>query len=425
MKTSETPHKKTDMKRLSIIISSLLLCCLVIYAQDDTDSKGIIFHQNESWERILELARKENKLIFMDCYTTWCSPCKALAKEVFPRSEVGDFFNPRFINVQYDMEKGDGKMLNDKYKQYIIGYPTMLLIDKDGKVLQQMAGYQEPDKLIEGMRRASEGEDLFSLRKRYWAGERDFKLIKNYMAALEGAFLKDTIVAVTTDYFSHNDPRKLDDDDVWSTFGKYVNDINTPVFEHLARNAARYSYKLHRDYYKMSRQLENALKKETRRLTRISFDKDGTPQPLISDSAAQERILFLMSEADLKRINETKAKFTIHNLLLKENLVEAWSGVKWCLRAGFTGFYTSVVNDYIRYMAAKTNDKRMLKDFLQTLEQYERKEKSDSFFTYGIYKTMAELNSRLGNKKLAAEQMKEFERIDKEKTEELEAIFGK
>lgn len=424
----ERNEQTNKMNRLLTLIVALLLCILCVSAQGyaaDGAGKGIRFHQNESWSKMLELARKEDKLIFMDCYTTWCGPCKALAKDVFPRPEVGDFFNSRFINVQYDMEKGDGKMLNDKYRQYIIGYPTMLLIDKDGKVLQQMAGYQEPDKLIEGTKRASEGEDLFSLRKRYWAGERNFRLIKDYVSALEGAFLKDTVAAVAADYFSRNDPKKLDDDDVWTTFGAYVNDINTPVFEHLARNAARYGYKSHRDYYKICRQLENALKKETRRITRIRFGEDGVPCPLTDDSAAQARVLSLMSLADLKRENETKARFLIHDMLLKENFAEAWGAIKWCLRAGFTGFHSAVVNDYIRYMAAKTNDKRMLRDFLQILERFEREEKNDSFFTYGIYRTMADLNSRLGNKKLAAEQMKEFERIDKEKTEELEAIFGK
>ena len=67
----------------------------------------------------------------MDCYTSWCGPCKALAKNVFTQEKVGEFFNPRFINVKYDMEKGDGKMLNEKYKKYIVGYPTLLLLNAD------------------------------------------------------------------------------------------------------------------------------------------------------------------------------------------------------------------------------------------------------------------------------------------------------
>ena len=131
-------------------------------AAQDEGTKGIRFHQNESWDEMLKLAQKEDKMIFMDCYTVWCGPCKALARDIFPQEKVGDFFNPRFINVQYDMEKGDGKMLYDKYKKYIVGFPTLLLLDKNGNVLQQMAGYHEADDLIEGMLRMMSTEKGFT-----------------------------------------------------------------------------------------------------------------------------------------------------------------------------------------------------------------------------------------------------------------------
>lgn len=141
----------------------LFLLCLPwggIKAQHEAE-KGILFHDNANWESILHLADKENKMIFMDCYTTWCGPCKALAKNVFPKPQVGDFFNPRFINVKYDMEQGEGKMLYVRYKKYIVGFPTLLLLDAKGNVLHQLAGYHDADRLIKAVRQASEGKDLF------------------------------------------------------------------------------------------------------------------------------------------------------------------------------------------------------------------------------------------------------------------------
>lgn len=66
--------------------------------------KGIQFTQLE-WKKILNKASKDEKLIFIDCYTTWCGPCKLMAKNVFTDSEVGHFFNEHFINVKLDMEK--------------------------------------------------------------------------------------------------------------------------------------------------------------------------------------------------------------------------------------------------------------------------------------------------------------------------------
>lgn len=414
------------MKKLTALLSAILLWCFATasFAQEETNGKGLQFHQNESWEKILELAQKENKMIFMDCYTTWCGPCKALAKEIFPQEKVGEFFNPRFINVQYDMEKGDGKMLYAKYKKNIIGFPTLLLLDKEGNVLQQMAGFLSADKLIEGIKKASEGKDLFTLQKKYRQGERSFAFIQNYISCLQDAFLKDTIAAVTSDYFKNMDLKDLDKDEVWAVLGEYITNMDSPAFDYLARNADRYYYRLNRDRYKINRQLEGAVNREINRITHIRFDDNDQPKALVPDTATAKKVLQYMSIAGLKRINETKAKLFINDLLIAQNYPEAWKYVQECVKMDFTGFNSATVHDYIKYMSPSISDKKMLKNFLQTLETYEQQDpKSNSFF-YHMYKTMSQLNERLGNKKLAQEQMQKFEKIDQEKRKELEKYFN-
>mgnify|MGYP000857323607 CR=1 FL=1 len=61
-------------------------------------TRGIQFTQ-WSWKEILELAKKEDKPIFVDCYAVWCGPCKVMDAEVFTQPQVGDYFNSNFINV--------------------------------------------------------------------------------------------------------------------------------------------------------------------------------------------------------------------------------------------------------------------------------------------------------------------------------------
>ena len=56
----------------------------------------------------IELAAKENKMVFIDFYTTWCGPCKRMSKEVFPQQEVGEYFNRTFISLKLDAEKENG-----------------------------------------------------------------------------------------------------------------------------------------------------------------------------------------------------------------------------------------------------------------------------------------------------------------------------
>lgn len=99
-----------------------------------------------SWNELLAKAKKENKLIFLDAYTTWCRPCIMMAKNVFTLNEVADYYNEHFINVTMDMEKGEGPALVKKYK--IKAYPDFLYIDGDGKIIHRNGGYKEAPEFI-------------------------------------------------------------------------------------------------------------------------------------------------------------------------------------------------------------------------------------------------------------------------------------
>ena len=81
-------------------IKRITLCLIIIgtslgYAQN----RSIEFDHSD-WKALLEKANKENKLVFVDCFTTWCGPCKWMAKNVFTNDTVADFFTmPLFLKV--------------------------------------------------------------------------------------------------------------------------------------------------------------------------------------------------------------------------------------------------------------------------------------------------------------------------------------
>ncbi|TDE09976.1 thioredoxin family protein [Dyadobacter psychrotolerans] len=130
---------------------ALMLAVTSVFAYDGgkkemtAPEKGIKFTSG-TWAQILKKAKAENKVIFFDAYTTWCGPCKLLQKNVFTRPDVAAVFNKDFINVKFDMESGEGPMLAEKYP--LQGYPTLLFIDPDGKVVKELLGYQTPEVLI-------------------------------------------------------------------------------------------------------------------------------------------------------------------------------------------------------------------------------------------------------------------------------------
>ena len=407
------------MKKLSLIFLILTMWFNTTLSAQET-TKGISFHDNKPWKEILQLAKKENKLIFMDCYTSWCGPCKALAKNVFTQEKVGDFFNPRFINVKYDMEKGDGKMLNEQYKKHIIGYPTLLLINAEGKVLQQLAGYKDADELIEGIRSASEGKDLFSLAAEYQKGNREISFMKEFIQSLNNAFLKDSVARVTGKFIRSMAPEELDKDEVWDIFGSYVTDIRSDAFEYLVKNADRYQRKLKRDRYAINKQLEISCERELRSITKLRFDSNDVPFPLSTDTAFADKIIFYIDKASLRNRDRHQTKVTIHKLLLNEKFDEAWQLILACKKLGIGSYYPTTIQDYIRYLLHYTNDKKALNSYLQVLEEYQTKDKE---FNYHMYETMSHLHQKLGHRKQADELMQKYQTIDAERQKEAKEIF--
>jgi thiol-disulfide isomerase/thioredoxin len=99
--------------------------------------EGITF-RSLSFKAALAAARQEGKMVFIDCYTSWCVPCRMMAAEIFPQKACGDMMNPKFVSIKLDMEKGEGKELQKQFK--VTSFPTFIMMDKDGKEINRMVG---------------------------------------------------------------------------------------------------------------------------------------------------------------------------------------------------------------------------------------------------------------------------------------------
>jgi thioredoxin-related protein len=135
------------------------------------------------WKDILAMSAKEHKPIFMDAFTTWCGPCKMMAKNTFPDTKVGEFYNANFINVKMDMEKGQGLDLARTYQ--VRAYPTLLFIDSEGKIIHRTAGYMDAGQFITlGKSVENPANQLGAMTKKYEGGERDSEFLLKYATAL-------------------------------------------------------------------------------------------------------------------------------------------------------------------------------------------------------------------------------------------------
>ncbi|MET3537413.1 peroxiredoxin-like family protein [Chryseobacterium limigenitum] len=113
------------------------LCLLIGISANAQSKKGINF-QSIDLEAAKQIAKKENKLIFIDIYTTWCGPCKLMQKNTFTDPKVGELFNKSFVNLAIDAEK-EGVALAKEFK--IVNLPSFLFLDATGKLVQYDFGY--------------------------------------------------------------------------------------------------------------------------------------------------------------------------------------------------------------------------------------------------------------------------------------------
>ncbi len=164
------------MKRLTLTLTLALLSFAALAQQ------GIQFIEG-NWKQVLAQAKAENKLVFVDVYTSWCGPCKLMAAEVFPMENVGKLFNASFVNYKFDAEKGEGVALAKQYG--VRSYPTYLFVDGDGKLVYRTSGYMPAEPFLKeaetALKERNDPKPLVAWQEGYEKGNRDTDFLIGYM----------------------------------------------------------------------------------------------------------------------------------------------------------------------------------------------------------------------------------------------------
>lgn len=141
------------MKRYFGIKSALLVVLLAVagatlmsQAKNIEPEGGIEFYHG-SWDQAIRKAKSENKLIFVDAYTSWCGPCKWMAANTFTDAQVGEYFNRHFINVKMDMERGEGPAFARRFR--VAAYPTLLFLDGNENVVLRSMGSKPAQEFLD------------------------------------------------------------------------------------------------------------------------------------------------------------------------------------------------------------------------------------------------------------------------------------
>ena len=224
------PHLSILSFNLSRLLPFLLLPLLSIAQDKLAQDKGVRFDHESSWTAIQAKAKAENKYIFMDCFTTWCGPCRFMSSTIFPQEEAGTYFNDKFINVKVQLDTiakddahvrswyADAHAIMTKYD--IRAFPTYLVFTPDGKVLHRAVGStQTVAEFIRNIQPAFDTSTAYYAQlTQFRAGRRDSSFLRKLASQASEVYdlknghdIADAYFAAQTDLFTPGTLRLLID----------------------------------------------------------------------------------------------------------------------------------------------------------------------------------------------------------------------
>lgn len=93
-------------------------------------------------EGALAQARTERKLVLVDIYAEWCAQCKELDEKTWPDPAIQQWIAKNAVAIRIDT---DAKRKDLATKLQIRSYPTVLLLDAEGREVRRILGFQKAD----------------------------------------------------------------------------------------------------------------------------------------------------------------------------------------------------------------------------------------------------------------------------------------
>lgn len=193
-----------------------------------------------TWSQVLAEAQRTGKPIYLDAYASWCGPCKMLKRDIFPREDVGAYFNANYISYSLDMEKGEGIELAKKFN--VQAYPTHLYFDANGELVHRAVGGGSGDEMAKSFIGWAEdardpSRQLYTMKRSFDKGARDADMMYRLaMGAADASMPEAEYYAL--EYFRSQSDAELLSEKNFKALTTLVDDFDHPgwriVMQHKA-----------------------------------------------------------------------------------------------------------------------------------------------------------------------------------------------
>ncbi len=378
----------------------ILLLSLTNFTLSTISAQGIDF-QNDTmrWTAILDKAKADNKLVFVDAYTSWCGPCKRMAKEVFPQKAVGDVYNAAFINVKMDMENGEGPAIAMRYG--VKAYPTYMFINGNGELVHRGLGAMPMEKFIAVGKAASNPEtQFFALKKKYDGGEKSPDFLKNFTFACSDAQEDALADEVANAYLKTQ--KDLSTDDNVAFIYRFAKKVDSDAFQYWLKNRGVFEKKFGK--------LQAEADLDERLITAVGKPFFQGQQKGVDMVKARE---FALKNVPADAAERILSLLTLQNFEMKGDVAGILTQASSHLEK-FPSSNPNQLNDFAWFFYENTTSKESLEKALAwSLKSIELSENS-----YPFHDTAAAIYYKLANKIKAKEYAEKALKLGKEKKED-------
>ncbi len=273
------------MKRL---LTTTILALTTVIA---VSAQGMNFEpKGTTLEQASVKAKAEGKLIFLDCFTQWCGPCKKMDREVFPQPQVGAFMNPKYVCLQIDMESAYGAPLAKKLQ--VQAYPTFVIFNADAKEIGRFVGGSAAEEFIKNVREKSQDNSSADLQARWESGDRDPQFLLQYLQTLTASYKGDDADLVAEALLEGKEATFAADSTLRMIFFRNINNPFAKAFIYTAKHPEALSAQMGERNVQMK--VSNVLGNYQRQL--INEQDDGS---VSFDQASFDRFLALLKELNV------------------------------------------------------------------------------------------------------------------------------
>jgi tetratricopeptide (TPR) repeat protein len=122
----------------AVIVAVVIVTSFLALSVINTIPRTIVWERD--YEKAIERARAEKKVILADMFTDWCVLCKDMDRETFADPNLIRQMGKEYVWLKLNTEtEEDGKKLQEELG--ITTYPTILVLDSDGEEIERIGSF--------------------------------------------------------------------------------------------------------------------------------------------------------------------------------------------------------------------------------------------------------------------------------------------